>query len=66
MYKVILARQASKDLDKLKQAGLARKAEKPVNIVSVNPLQIPPRYEKLSGNLQSYYSRRINIQHRFV
>ncbi|MBP0031249.1 MAG: Txe/YoeB family addiction module toxin [Roseofilum sp. Guam] len=25
-----------------------------------------PPYEKLSGDLQGYYSRRINIQHRFV
>ena len=31
-----------------------------------NPLQNPPPYEKLIGDLKQYYSRRINIQHRLV
>lgn len=31
-----------------------------------NPFQNPPPYEKLVGDLQGLYSRRINIQHRFV
>jgi toxin YoeB len=26
----------------------------------------PPPYEKLVGNLQGFYSRRISIQHRLV
>ena len=28
--------------------------------------QTPPSYEGLVGNLQGFYSRRINIQHRLV
>lgn len=28
--------------------------------------QSPPSYENLIGNLSSYYSKRINLQHRFV
>ena len=68
MYKVILSRQAVKDLDKLKQAGAAyaKKAGELVGIVAANPCQNPPPYEKLVGDLQGYYSRRINEQHRFV
>jgi Txe/YoeB family toxin of toxin-antitoxin system len=31
-----------------------------------NPFQSPPRFEKLLGDLQGAYSRRINIQHRLV
>lgn len=31
-----------------------------------NPLESPPAYEKLVGNLRGFYSRRINIQHRIV
>ena len=31
-----------------------------------NPFQNPPPYEGLVGNLNGYYSRRINIQHRLV
>ena len=68
MYKVILSRQAIKDLVKLKRAGkvYARKAKWYVDIVTENPYQNPPPYEKLIGDLQGYYSRRINEQHRFI
>jgi len=68
MYKVILSRQAVKDLDKLKQAGAvyARKVGELVCIVSADPYQNPPPYEKLVGDLEGFYSRRINVQHRFI
>jgi len=68
MYKVILSRQAEKDLSKLKRAGAAytRKAKELVGIVTENPYQNPPPYEKLVGDLQGYYSRHINEQHRFI
>jgi len=68
MYKSILSKQAVKDLEKLKRAGVsyAQKAKGLVDIVSNNPYQNPPPYEKLVGDLQGYYSRRINEQHRFV
>jgi Txe/YoeB family toxin of toxin-antitoxin system len=65
-YKVILSRQAQKDLDKLKQIGLSHKAKEFTDIVKVNPYQNPPPYEKLIGNLKGYLSRRINGQHRYV
>ena len=35
-----------------------------IKILKQDPYQ--PPYEKLSGNLQGYYSRRINIKHRLV
>jgi Txe/YoeB family toxin of toxin-antitoxin system len=35
-----------------------------IEILKQNPDQ--PPYEKLSGNLQGYYSRHINIKHRLV
>jgi len=68
MYKVILSRQSMKDLDKLKRAGAVyeKKAKELVDIVSENPYQNPPPYEKLTGDLQGYYSRRINDQHSFI
>ena len=37
-----------------------------MEIVRTNPYQNPPSYEKLVGNLSGFYSRRINIQHRFI
>ena len=50
----------------LKGAGLASKAKNLLNIIAENPFQNPPPYEGLVGNLNGYYSRRINIQHRLV
>ena len=68
MYKTVLSRQAVKDLEKLKRAGAiyVKKVQGLIKIVSVNPYQNPPPYEKLVGDLQGYYSRRINEQHRFI
>jgi len=66
VYKAIFTRQAVKDLEKLKRVGYAKKAKELTAIVEVNPYQNPPPYEKLSGDLKGYYSRRINGQHRYV
>ena len=66
MWQVKFSKEAEKDKKLLKSAGLAERAKKLLNVLSVNPYQIPPSYEKLVGNLKGYYSRRINIQHRIV
>ena len=64
MYKVLLSKQAVKDLEKLKSAGLSKKAKIIVDTLKENPRMLP--YEKLVGNLKGFYSKRINIQHRLV
>ena len=66
MWQVKFTKEAEKDKKLLKVAGLSEKAKKLLNVLSVNPYQNPPSYEKLVGNLKGYYSRRINIQHRIV
>ena len=66
MWQVKFTKEAEKDKKLLKAAGLSEKVKKLLNVLSVNPYQIPPSYEKLVGNLKGYYSRRINIQHRIV
>lgn len=66
MYTILFSKQAEKDKKLLKRAGLEAKTKNLLNIISNNPFQNPPRYEKLVGNLQGYYSRRINITHRIV
>lgn len=65
-YRIAYTKQAIKDIALLKQAGLAAKAQKLVEVVKADPFQTPPPYEKLTGDLKGMYSRRINIQHRFV
>jgi len=66
MWDVRFTHNAEKDKKLLKQAGLESKAKKLLDVLSVNPYQNPPSYEKLSGDLTGYYSRKINIQHRLV
>ena len=66
MYQIKLSRQAQKDKKLLKQSGLDQKAIKLLKIIANDPFQTPPPYEKLVGNLQGKYSRRINIQHRIL
>ncbi|GHU11005.1 hypothetical protein FACS189449_01600 [Alphaproteobacteria bacterium] len=50
---------------KLKSCGLKKKAEDLVSIISKDPYQNPPPFEKLRG-CDSIYSRRISIKHRLV
>lgn len=65
-WKRVFTRQAQKDAQKLKVAGLQPKAKKLLEILVEDPFQNPPSYEKLVGNLGGACSRRINIQHRLV
>ena len=65
-WKVIFTKQALKDAKKINAAGLKQRAEKILVILEKKPLQNPPPYEKLVGDLTGAYSRRINIQHRIV
>jgi toxin YoeB len=65
-YALVFTKQAQKDAKKLARAGLKPKAQQLLDILATNPLQNPPPYEKLVGDLAGAYSRRINIQHRLV
>ncbi len=66
MYTLLYSKQAKKDAQKLKASGLKQKAEEILAILRRNPFENPPRFEKLVGDLQGAYSRRLNIQHRIV
>ena len=65
-WQVVFTKQAQKDARNLASAGLKEKASSLLTILSINPFQTPPTYEKLVGDLAGAYSRRINIQHRLV
>ena len=66
MYNILFSKEAEKDKKLLKRAGLENKTKELLNIIRNNPFQNPPSYEKLRGDLQGFYSRRINITHRLV
>lgn len=63
---MVFTQQALKDYEKIKAAGYGATVRALAEVLAQNPYQIPPPYEKLTGNLKGKYSRRINIQHRMV
>lgn len=65
-WQLVFTKDALKDAKKLSDAGLRSKAEHLLAILQKNPYLSPPPFEKLIGDLEGAYSRRINIQHRLV
>jgi len=61
-YKLVYTKQAKKAAS----SGLKSKIKVLLEIIQKNPFEEYPPYEKLVGNLEGAYSRRINIQHRLV
>lgn len=66
MYEILYKKQVLKDIPKLKDAGLSKKVQQLIDILKVNPYQNPPPFEKLMGDLNGAFSRRINNKHRLV
>jgi toxin YoeB len=66
MYIIFYTKNALKDMPKSKSAKLENKVKLLLDLLRENPYQNPPPYEKLLGDLQGAYSRRINIKHRLV
>lgn len=66
MYEIYVTKDAAKDFPKLTSAGLDKKVKTLIELLKENPYKNPPSYEKLLGDLNGLYSRRINIKHRIV
>ena len=66
MWIIKFTKNAEKDKKLIKNIGLEEKVKKLLNLIANNPFENPPSYEKLVGDLDGYYSRRINLQHRLV
>lgn len=65
-YTIKFSKQAEKDKKRLKNAGLETTTKTILSLMNDNPFCYPPSYEKLCGDLNGLYSRRINRQHRIV
>ncbi|MFO7536387.1 MAG: Txe/YoeB family addiction module toxin [Kiritimatiellia bacterium] len=65
-WTLVYTNQAKRDAKKLVRSALKQQAQAILEILSRNPWQTPPPYEKLVGDLTGACSRRINIQHRIV
>ena len=66
MYSIRYTKDAIKDIERLKEAKLDKRAKHLIEIIKNNPFENYPPYEKLVGDLSGLYSRRINIHHRLV
>jgi toxin YoeB len=65
-WELFFTKQAQKDARKLASSNLKSNAERLLEVLRLDPFQTPPPYEKLVGDLEGAYSRRINFQHRLV
>ena len=65
-WRVVYTKHAQKDAKKIAQSNLKRKTIELISILEQDPFKNPPQFEKLIGDLEGAYSRRINIQHRLV
>ncbi|MFP4333696.1 MAG: Txe/YoeB family addiction module toxin [Campylobacterales bacterium] len=66
MYQLLFSPQAKKDAKKIASSGLKPKVQELLDLIEKEPLEYPPKYEYLEGNLKGKISRRINKQHRLV
>jgi len=65
-WEIVYAKQATKDAKKLAASCLESKTQELLAVLADHPIQNPPPFEKLVGDLAGAYSRRINIQRRIV
>ena len=66
IWRVVYTRHAQKDAKKIAQSNLKKKTMELISLLEQDPFQNPPQFEKLVGDLEGAFSRRINIQHRLV
>ena len=65
-WQLYFSKAARKDAAKLQRSNLRTKADVLLDILERDPFETPPPYEKLVGELDGFFSRRINILHRLV
>lgn len=63
-YDIVFTKQAVKDYQNILSSQLKDKVYRLLQTLRSDPFQ--PPFEKLVGDLEGAYSRRINIQHRLV
>lgn len=66
IWALYFSKHVKKDAGKLERAGLRAKVDALLDLLQEDPFRTPPPFEKLIGDLDGFYSRRINIKHRLV
>jgi toxin YoeB len=65
-WRIVFSKDAQKDAVKIARSGLRPRVEALLAVLREDPFRNPPRFEKLVGDLDGAYSRRVNLQHRLV
>ena len=65
-WRLVYAQHACRDSKHVAAGGLRPRVEELLALLECDPLQSPPPFEWLEGELAGAYSRRINIHHRLV
>jgi len=65
-WQLLYSKATRKDAAKLKSSNLQTMVDKLLDLLEKDPLTNSPPYEKLVGDLDGFYSRRINIKHRLI
>lgn len=65
-YRIVYCNYALMDIPKFKAAHLEEKTKNLIDVLRNDPFGTIPAYEKLVGDLQGAFPRRINIRHRLV
>jgi toxin YoeB len=65
-WRVVFAAHACRDSKKVASGGLRSKVQTLLDLLADDPLQSPPPFERLVGDVAGAYSRRINIHNRLV
>ena len=66
IYTIKFSKQTEKDKKNLKSSGLDKSCKTILSLMESDPFCYPPSFEKLCGELNGLYSRKINRQHRIV
>ena len=59
MYEIVYTKKAIKDIERVKQSSIKKKAKSLIKVIKENPYQTPPPYEKLLGNLERCIFKKI-------
>ena len=65
-YELMFSKAAKKNPEKIKKSKLSEKCKALLEVIKQDPFTNIPPFEKLVGDLNGFYSRRINIQHRLI
>ena len=66
VYKIVYTKKAIKDIEKIKQSSINKKAKSLIEVIRKNPYQTPPPYEKLLGDLERFIFKKVKYTTQII